>query len=174
MIIHGYWPPISRKSIDSREHKAYFGGADEYVKEMETRSGKATNTESGTKEDETPKDKTFDYDLVSQGSGLPLDVVRHLCLECIFVDSAREGKFPLAVTGLEYLTNLEAARRESLRQLTGCLRLNTTKGQQGMKRNLYAQRFLERMMSKERKIQPLYAKLFVNLRIWVSPSRWSR
>jgi hypothetical protein len=159
MVIHGYWPDMSPQLISSEEFKDFFQGIDDQVRRMELRSINAANVESEAMEDDTLSSTSVPHE-----RGLPLDVVRHIWLDHIFM----EVDFTLALPGLEYLSNLEATRRATLRDVAERLQIKGFTCPTVLRRNPHAQKWIEKMNTRESRIQSLYATLFINLRIWVS------
>lgn len=115
----------------------------------------------------------LDIDLLSieqgrrKSDGLPHWFVKGLCLKSIFHEEYKECDFTQALTGLDYLRDIEVTRRVSLRE--AALRLGITKEnwRDVLAEDPDAKQWMENMQALELDVALYYATIFVDLRIWV-------
>jgi hypothetical protein len=159
LIINGQWPNIPIQSIRSPTFYRYFHGIDDMFQSPEEVVGIDEQLQA-------IGDENLTSDSASQRSGPPFCALRRVCLDLIFV---APFNLKMGVSGLEYLSGIESARRSTLRQLAGRLQIENSTWQTVLRRNIHALRFVGNMIAKERRVQSLYARVFVDLRIWVCP-----
>jgi len=99
--------------------------------------------------------------------GLPVDFVRKCCLDQIFLPTFEEVAFPQALTGIDYLQDLEYTRRTSFRNAARRLGIREDNWRYVLGSDPGALSWIEDIQRDEPLIEDYYAKTFVNLRIWV-------
>lgn len=103
-----------------------------------------------------------------ESKGLPPDFVRNLCLNRIFTEPWETADLKLALTGLDYLSNLEGTRRMALRDAAHRLHINEYNWREVLDGNYHARSWVCSIEQQEEKIEQFYSTLYVDLRIWVS------
>jgi hypothetical protein len=103
-----------------------------------------------------------------ESKGLPSDFVGNLCLNRIFTEPWEDADLTHALTGLDYLTNLECTRRTALREAAQRLRINEDTWQSVLANNNEARAWVSLIQGQEDEIELCYSSLWVDLRIWVS------
>ena len=108
--------------------------------------------------------------LPSQPCSLPPSFITSFVRRC-FSDDLTLVDFPQALTGMDYLRDMEARRR---RELTAALRrLGINKnsvaavGEQTTRDNPAITTWVQNMEKKERKVEALFTQVYVGLRRWV-------
>lgn len=116
----------------------------------------------------------FDFtqitDLQNQGEsrGLPTDFVGNLCLNRIFTEPWEAADLKHALTGLDYLSNLESTRRTALREAAQRLHITERTWRDALFDNREAASWIYSIHQQEGQIEVYYSTLFVDLRVWVS------
>lgn len=103
-----------------------------------------------------------------ESKGLPPDFVGNLCLNRIFTEPWEKADLTHALTGLDYLTNLECTRRTALREASQRLRINEDNWRTVLAHNNEARAWVCLTQKQEDEIELCYSSLWVDLRIWVS------
>jgi len=103
-----------------------------------------------------------------ESKGLPPDFVGNLCLNRIFTEPWEDADLTHALTGLDYLTNLECTRRTALREAAQRLRINEDNWRSVLADNNEARAWICLIQEQEDIIELCYSCLWVDLRIWVS------
>lgn len=106
----------------------------------------------------------------SQIGSLPPSFVQKLCLNNIFMEQYEKADFSLALQGLDYIRNLEANRRNSLREAAQRLGITKDTWREVLYQDFDAKQWVMNMQALEVDIAAYYAAIFVDLRVWVSPS----
>jgi hypothetical protein len=109
-----------------------------------------------------------------ESKGLPPDFVGNLCLNRIFTEPWGKADLKHALTGLDYLSNLECTRRTALREAAQRLRINEYNWQRVLTENNEARAWIYSIQEQEDEIELYYSTLWVDLRIWVSCPRSDR
>jgi len=105
---------------------------------------------------------------VRESKGLPPDFVGNYCFNRIFTETWEEADLTHALTGLDYLTNLECTRRTALQEVAQRLRINEDTWQSVLADNSEATTWMLRMRKQEDQIDLCYSSLWIDLRVWVS------
>lgn len=113
--------------------------------------------------------------LPTQPCSLPPDFIISFARKC-FPKSINEVNFPQALTGLDYLRDLDNRRRReivaALRRL-GIDRASTDRGRaQRAMRHPFVTRWIKSLEEKELHVENLYSHCYIGLRRWVSPPGW--
>jgi hypothetical protein len=103
-----------------------------------------------------------------ESKGLPSDFVGNICLNRIFTEPWEDADLTHALTGLDYLNNLECTRRTALREAAQRLRINEDTWQSVLANNNEARAWVHFIQEQEDEIEQCYSTLWVDLRIWVS------
>jgi hypothetical protein len=108
--------------------------------------------------------------LSSQPCSLPTAFITTFLRRC-FVPQLEQVDFPQALTGLDYLKDLENRRRRAV--ASALRRLDITRGNLQQMEELKKKypgvvSWVESIDAKEVKIETLYAQVYVGLRRWVS------
>ena len=102
--------------------------------------------------------------------GLPPDFIKKWCLEKVFLKEEKEVDFNQALTGIDYLQDLECQRREALREVALRLKINKSNWRKVLSADPDAKKWVEDIQAQETIIEGFYASCFVDLRIWVCES----
>ncbi len=103
-----------------------------------------------------------------ESKGLPPDFVGNFCLNRIFTEPWEDADLTHALTGLDYLTNLECTRRTALREAAQRLRINEGNWQSVLADNKEAMDWVRGIQKQENEIDVCYSSLWIDLRVWVS------
>lgn len=103
--------------------------------------------------------------------GLPPEVVSKLLLSNMFRLNFEDVDFQQALAGLDYLRDLEETRRCSQREATARLKITAENWKHVLCGNADAMAWVERVLNEETTVEGYYARISVNLRIWVMSSR---
>jgi hypothetical protein len=99
--------------------------------------------------------------------GLPPDFVQKLLLTQIFQSDYKDVDFTQALTGLDYLRDLECTRKCALREAAERLEITEDNWRTALGADAEALKWVGQVQKTELEIEGYYAKIFVNLRIWV-------
>lgn len=102
--------------------------------------------------------------------GLPPEVVRKLLLSNMFRANFEDVDFQQALAGLDYLRDIEETRRCSQREATAKLKITADNWREVLCESPDAMAWVERVLNEETTIEGYYARISVNLRIWVGKS----
>ena len=105
---------------------------------------------------------------VKESKGLPPSFVSNFCLNRTFTEPWEDADLTHALTGIDYLTNLEFTRRTALREAAQRLRINEDTWQSVLADNSEATTWVLRMQKEEDEISLCYSSLWTDLRVWVS------
>lgn len=105
-----------------------------------------------------------------QIKGLPPYFVQNLCLKTIFAERYEGANFSLALQGLDYIRDLEATRRDSLREAAQRLGITKEDWREVLHEDPDAKQWIINMQALEIDIAAYYAAIFVDLRVWVRRS----
>lgn len=100
--------------------------------------------------------------------GLPPDFVRKMILSSIFRSDYKDIDFRQALTGLDYLRDLEETRRCCLRETATRLGITVDNWRDVLAVNVVALEWVEEVLRNETVVEAYYARIYVNIRIWVS------
>jgi hypothetical protein len=113
----------------------------------------------------------IDFSAIDQGrrqsEGLPPSFVQKLCLNTIFAEEYEESDFVQALTGLDYIRDLEVTRRASLREAAQRLGITKENWREVLAEDPDAKQWVENMQALELDVATYYATIYVDLRIWV-------
>ncbi|KAF5876410.1 uncharacterized protein Bfra_002814 [Botrytis fragariae] len=98
--------------------------------------------------------------------GLPPDFIRKWCLDKVFTKDQDQVDFDQALTGIDYLQDLECRRREALREVALRLKINKHNWRRVLSADPDAKSWVEDIQAQETIIEGFYATCFVDLRIW--------
>ncbi|KAM3154225.1 hypothetical protein ABEW05_005364 [Botrytis cinerea] len=98
--------------------------------------------------------------------GLPPDFIRKWCLDKVFTKDEDQVDFDQALTGIDYLQDLECRRREALREVALRLKIDKHNWRRVLSADPDAKRWVEDIQAQETLIEGFYASCFVDLRIW--------
>ncbi|TGO23025.1 hypothetical protein BPAE_0146g00030 [Botrytis paeoniae] len=98
--------------------------------------------------------------------GLPPDFIRKWCLDKVFTKDQDQVDFDQALTGIDYLQDLECRRREALREVALRLKIDKHNWRRVLSADPDAKRWVEDIQAQETIIEGFYATCFVDLRIW--------
>ncbi|KAF7943154.1 hypothetical protein EAE96_011096 [Botrytis aclada] len=118
---------------------------------------------------ETLLDINFESELPHGGRasrGLPPDFIRKWCLDRVFTKDEDQVDFDQALTGIDYLQDLECRRREALREVALRLKIDKHNWRRVLSADPDAKRWVEDIQAQETIIEGFYATCFVDLRIW--------
>lgn len=105
---------------------------------------------------------------IKRGSrGLPLEFIKKWCLEKVFTKVEELVDFDQALTGLDYLQDLECRRREALRDVAVRLHIEKNNWKSVLSSDPDAKKWVEDIQAQEAIIERFYASCFIDLRIWV-------
>lgn len=102
----------------------------------------------------------------STKAGLPAVVIKDTCRR-IFTKDYEKVQFNQALTGLDYLRDMELTRRGKLRQAATRLGISLTTWKMVLQDTPDALRWIELLQQYELKIEGYYANAFIDIRIWV-------
>ena len=106
--------------------------------------------------------------------GLPPDVVQKIILANVFRTTFQEVDFQQSLTGLDYLRDLEETRKCSQREAAGRLGITHHNWRDVLAGDRSALAWVEKVLENETIIEGYYARISVNLRIWVSQAAQNR
>lgn len=106
--------------------------------------------------------------------GLPPDFIRKWCLDRVFTKDEDQVDFDQALTGIDYLQDLECRRREALREVALRLKIDKHNWRRVLSADPDAKKWVEDIQAQETIIEGFYATCFVDLRIWVCECASSR
>ncbi|KAF7940096.1 uncharacterized protein EAE98_000223 [Botrytis deweyae] len=98
--------------------------------------------------------------------GLPPDFIRKWCLDRVFTKDEDQADFDQALTGIDYLQDLECRRREALREVALRLKIDKHNWRRVLSADPDAKKWVEDIQAQETIIEGFYATCFVDLRIW--------
>ncbi|KAF7912508.1 uncharacterized protein EAF01_001529 [Botrytis porri] len=98
--------------------------------------------------------------------GLPPDFIRKWCLDKVFTKDQDQVDFDQALTGIDYLQDLECRRREALREVALRLKIDKHNWRRVLSADPDAKKWVEDIQAQETIIEGFYATCFVDLRIW--------
>ena len=101
---------------------------------------------------------------------LPPDVAKSFVLKDVFRTKYEEVEWIHALTALDYLRGYEATRRSKLRGKAEILGITKDNWRDIFANDPGAKTWVEEVEEQELRVESLYAKIFVDLRIWVFPS----
>ncbi|KAJ8063929.1 hypothetical protein OCU04_007778 [Sclerotinia nivalis] len=121
-----------------------------------------------------PQNETLlDIDFASEFSngkhtsrGLPPDFIRKWCLDKVFTKVEEQVDFSQALTGIDYLQDLECRRREALREVALRLKIDKNNWRKVLSADPDAKKWVEDIQAQETIIEDFYATCFIDLRIW--------
>jgi hypothetical protein len=99
--------------------------------------------------------------------GLPVDLIRKCCLDRIFLSKFEGVEFSQALTGIDYLQDLEYTRRTAFRNAARRLGIREDNWKSVLRNDPGALSWIEDIQEDEQLIEGYYAKTFVKLRVWV-------
>jgi hypothetical protein len=99
--------------------------------------------------------------------GLPIEFVKDLCLRRTFTKSYEDVNFDQALTGLDYLRDLEVTRRTTLSAAAKRLGINEDTWRDVLARDIDAKNWVCLIQTQEPAIETYYSRIFIDLRIWV-------
>lgn len=102
--------------------------------------------------------------------GFPPKFIQDLCLKKVFLKEYKEVDFNQALTGLDYLRDLEVTRRKALREAAIKLGITKDTWRTILLEDPAAYKWVQRVQEHELEIEGYYADIFIDLRIWVSQS----
>jgi hypothetical protein len=102
-----------------------------------------------------------------QSQGMPTSVCRKVCKRCFPVEY-ESFAWAHALNGLDYLRDLENTRRAALRETAVRLGITESDWKEKLLSTPEAKHWIELVQQQELAIEALYAKVYVDLRIWVS------
>lgn len=119
-------------------------------------------------------EELLDIDLISESldarrasRGLPPEFIRKWCLDKVFTKVEELVDFSQALTGIDYLQDLECRRREALREVALRLKIEKNNWRKVLSSDPDAKKWVEDIQAQETIIEGFYATCFVDLRIWV-------
>ncbi|KAF7876669.1 hypothetical protein EAF04_001754 [Stromatinia cepivora] len=98
--------------------------------------------------------------------GLPPDFIRKWCLDKVFTRVEEQVDFSQALTGIDYLQDLECRRREALREVALRLKIDKNNWRKVLSADPDAKKWVEDIQAQETIIEDFYATCFIDLRIW--------
>ncbi|TGO44747.1 hypothetical protein BOTNAR_0752g00010 [Botryotinia narcissicola] len=98
--------------------------------------------------------------------GLPPEFIRKWCLDRVFTKDEDQADFDQALTGIDYLQDLECRRREALREVALRLKIDKHNWRRILSADPDAKIWVEDIQAQETIIEGFYATCFVDLRIW--------
>lgn len=98
--------------------------------------------------------------------GLPPDFIRKWCLDKVFTKVEEQVDFSQALTGIDYLQDLECRRREALREVALRLKIDKHNWRKVLSADPDAKKWVEDIQAQETIIEGFYATCFIDLRIW--------
>ncbi|CAD6443108.1 ef576bc7-2172-4d41-97de-92937d1cfbe6 [Sclerotinia trifoliorum] len=98
--------------------------------------------------------------------GLPPDFIRKWCLDKVFTKVEEQVDFSQALTGIDYLQDLECRRREALREVALRLNIDKNNWKKVLSADPDAKKWVEDIQAQETIIEDFYATCFIDLRIW--------
>ncbi|ESZ97839.1 hypothetical protein SBOR_1784 [Sclerotinia borealis F-4128] len=98
--------------------------------------------------------------------GLPPEFIRKWCLDKVFTKAEELVDFSQALTGIDYLQDLECRRREALREVALRLKIDKNNWRKVLRADPDARKWVEDIQAQETMIESFYATCFVDLRIW--------
>lgn len=101
-------------------------------------------------------------------SNYSINSIRQRCLEKTFKERYEEVNFGSALAALDSLRVLEYARRQCLREAAGRLNLTCYNWRKILAKDPNALDWIEDMEKAELEVEILYARVTVDLRVWVS------
>ncbi|KAA8566188.1 hypothetical protein EYC84_008790 [Monilinia fructicola] len=118
-------------------------------------------------------EELLDIDLISESldarrasRGLPPEFIRKWCLDKVFTKVEELVDFSQALTGIDYLQDLECRRREALREVALRLKIEKNNWRKVLSSDPDAKKWVEDIQAQETIIEGFYATCFVDLRIW--------
>lgn len=99
--------------------------------------------------------------------GLPPEFIRKWCLDRVFTKVEELVDFSQALTGIDYLQDLECRRREALREVALRLKIDKNNWRRALSADPDAKKWVEDIQAQETIIGGFYASCYVDLRIWV-------
>jgi hypothetical protein len=103
-----------------------------------------------------------------QSEGLPPSFIQSFCLEEAFPANYDSANFDQALTGLDYIRDLEVTRQVSLREAARRLCITKENWRDVLSADPDAKLWVENMQALEFDIETYYANIFLDLRIWAS------
>ncbi|KAH6677376.1 hypothetical protein B0J14DRAFT_341158 [Halenospora varia] len=98
--------------------------------------------------------------------GFPPKFIQDLCLKKVFLKKYKEVDFNQALTGLDYLRDLEVTRRKALREAAIKLGITKDTWRAILLEDPAAYKWVQRVQEHELEIEGYYADIFIDLRIW--------
>ncbi|KAH8661531.1 hypothetical protein BGZ60DRAFT_530482 [Tricladium varicosporioides] len=98
--------------------------------------------------------------------GFPPKFIQDLCLKKVFLKEYKEVDFNQALTGLDYLRDLEVTRRKALREAAIKLGIAKDTWRTVLLEDPAAYKWVQRVQDQELEIEGYYADIFIDLRIW--------
>ncbi|KAF7883950.1 hypothetical protein EAF00_011262 [Botryotinia globosa] len=98
--------------------------------------------------------------------GLPPEFIRKWCLDRVFTKDEDQADFDQALTGIDYLQDLECRRREALKEVALRLKIDKQNWRRVLSADPDAKKWVEDIQAQETIIEGFYATCFVDLRIW--------
>ncbi|QSZ33426.1 hypothetical protein DSL72_004994 [Monilinia vaccinii-corymbosi] len=112
-------------------------------------------------------DFTSEFTDVKRASrGLPPEFIRKWCLDKVFTKVEEFVDFSQALTGIDYLQDLECRRREALREVALRLKIEKNNWRKVLSSDPDAKKWVEDIQAQETIIERFYAACFIDLRIW--------
>ncbi|RAL62066.1 hypothetical protein DID88_002552 [Monilinia fructigena] len=118
-------------------------------------------------------EELLDIDIISEppearrvSRGLPPEFIRKWCLDKVFTKVEELVDFSQALTGIDYLQDLECMRRETLREVALRLKIEKNNWRKVLSSDPDAKKWVEDIQAQETIIEGFYATCFVDLRIW--------
>ncbi|KAB8293355.1 hypothetical protein EYC80_007677 [Monilinia laxa] len=118
-------------------------------------------------------EELLDIDIISEppdarrvSRGLPPEFIRKWCLDKVFTKVEELVDFSQALTGIDYLQDLECRRREALREVALRLKIEKNNWRKVLSSDPDAKKWVDDIQAQETIIEGFYATFFVDLRIW--------
>lgn len=119
-------------------------------------------------------DVIFEVDLTTvfadgskHSQGLPLSLIREVCLNKTFRPKLIEANFFQALTAMDYLRDLECSRKSNLRDAAVRLKFKEENWMDALSADENLKRWIENIQLIEPVADEFYASSFIDLRIWV-------
>jgi hypothetical protein len=102
--------------------------------------------------------------------GVPIGIVESIC-HMVFTPNYQESQSAMSLSAIDYLQDLEWTRRGSLRAAAKRLCITQENWREVLKKDKLALEWVELVQKQELTIESLFAKAYVDMRIWVCLNR---